>query len=507
MPGVAKKVFNVTGTWTVPAGITRIRAIGIQAPPLTLDPGRSSSANVCYHIIDRLGNAYAFGNNTGSPLGVSSTTSAFSSPIAVTGALTFRQIVSHNQGTLALDLQSQLWACGTSINGELGDGTVAQKSSFVAVLGGFRWSKILTYSGGQAGCAMALAVDGTTYSWGINTKGQLGLNDVTPRSSPVAVLGSHVFQQIMSDSTSVIGLDTAGAAWGWGVNTSGQLGVGNVTPQSSPLAVLGSKVFTRISLNPYSANECAVFGLTAAGVLWAWGRNTNGQLGVGDVTPRSSPVAVLGSKVFQYVTDGGAQILGLDTSGTAWAWGNNTGGALGVGDVTPRSSPVAVLGSKTFQNIYSHGNGTTANICSFGIDINGDLWAWGRNDFGQLGVGDVTPRSSPVAVLGAKKWAYVLPGTGVTVRAVTVDGIMHAWGKNQYGEVGVGDVTPRSSPVAITQGLTTFAKICQPAAVHQVQYIDVTPNRTYTVVIGQGASFGGTPIGAFCDQVVVEYDE
>src|SRR5207244_1881582 len=72
-----------------------------------------------------------------------------------------------------------------------------------------------------------------------------------------------------------------------------------------------------------------------AGTLWAWGSNFSGELGLGNVTNRSSPVQVGGLTNWTQIAAGG---LGRKTDGTLWAWGDNASGQLGQGNTTPRSS-------------------------------------------------------------------------------------------------------------------------------------------------------------------------
>ncbi len=202
------------------------------------------------------------------------------------------------------------------------------------------------FSGSPTYTSYGITSSNDAYMWGSNPSGSLGVGDVTVRSSPVAVLGGIKFSKLVADGVStaklsVVGLATDGRAYAWGDNVNGQLGVGDVTSRSSPVAVLGGLTFVDI----FSAQGNYFFGLTADGTLYAWGSNGNGILGVGDTTPRSSPVAVLGGLKFALVQATGASNLGITQDGIAYAWGGNTNGQLGVGDVTSRSSPTAVLGN------------------------------------------------------------------------------------------------------------------------------------------------------------------
>lgn len=189
----------------------------------------------------------------------------------------------------------------------------------------------------------------------------------------------------------------------------------------------------------------------------------------------------------------------MTSAGVLYAWGDNTQGVLGVGDNTNRSSPVAVLGGLTFASVKLFRN------TAMGITADGTLYAWGNNANGQLGAADVVSRSSPVAVLGGFKFSDVDFVDGITdiygVVGTSPSGIMYAWGINTNGSLGLGDVTPRSSPVAVLgafspdQGDKMFC-----------QDLTVTAGAAYIVTLGVGtASFGNTPIGRDIYKLEVEY--
>jgi len=339
----------------------------------------------------------------------------------------------------------------------------------VKVIGVQAWIPISSYG---SSCAMN-STDGLTYAWGLNVNGELGVGSVTAASSPTAVLNSYQndFVQLVpvsNDSLTdqcALAINSSGDLFAWGTNFSGQLGVGDVTVRSSPVLVLGGFKWASV-LNTSegvigSGAASFTLGLSKTGSTYAWGGNANGQLGVGDVTPRSSPVAVLGGLIFSQLCTsispigGSAVSYGLTSAGQLYAWGANAQGQLGVGDVVARSSPVAVLGGLTFSQISSGCDpfGTISFNYSYGLTSTGSLYAWGSNINGQLGVGDVTVRSSPVAVLGSLTFSTVLTSGNSTV-ALSTSGHAYAWGLNNVGQLGLGDLNPRSSPVAVLGGLT-----------------------------------------------------
>ncbi len=489
-------VYGAVQTWTAPATVSQARITAFRA----FDGGITERSG----MVDFFGNAYSWGVNANGQLGVGDVTPR-SSPVAVLGGLQFDRTYGTTAAataSYAIANNGSAYAWGINTNGQLGVAAdVVPRSSPVAVLGGLKFVHLHPR---DASC-FGLTTNGLAYAWGINTNGQLGLGDVTPRSAPVAVLRGLTFARMTaasgaSGSSAAVAIDRTGALYAWGINTNGNLGVGDVAARSSPVAVLGGLTFSSIRSAGISTRYFCV-GLNSSGAAYAWGANTNSNLGVGDQTPRSSPVAVLGGLTFgRLVTQEKSEtVFGFNTSSALYSWGENTKGTLGVGDAINRSSPVAVVGGITFKNI------RLFKQSAFGITSDGTLYSWGDNTNGQLGLGDVAARSSPVAVLGGLKFSEVFFADGPTdvysVYGVTTSGAVYSWGSNTNGTLGLGDVTPRSSPVAV---LGAFS----PNPVEDTTTIDitVTPSASYTVVTGPGlSSFGQFPIGKDVYKVEIEY--
>lgn len=459
-------------------------------------------------LIDLWNAAYAWGPNANGQLGLGDVTSR-SSPVAVlSGQLMIRMygsiIAAGGGGSMTYGINSggAAYAWGVNANGQLGLGDVTPRSSPVAVLGGLKFHKLFPRDTRTYGLTPAQ----TAYAWGLNTNGELGVGDVTPRSSPVAVLGGLTFVKLIpnvnasASSGHCVAITKAGAAYAWGENAKGTLGVGDVTPRSSPVAVLGSLVFNDITGN----NGLSYVGLTTAGAAYAWGENFAGQLGVGDVTARSSPVAVLGGITFKQIAthpQSASSYYGLTSTGVAYAWGINTNGELGVGDVASRSSPVAVLGGLTFAKIFPY------RQCVIGLTPEGVAYAWGGNTAGILGVGDVIPRSSPVAVLGGLIFNEIIFGNGAgtdsfSTDGVQADGTMYGWGANAQGAIGDGTTTAKSSPVAVIGGFRPDMQ--QPTTSAD---LTLTVGTAYTILIADGgmSAFGSIPMGWNVSKIEVEY--
>ena len=198
-------------------------------------------------------------------------------------------------------------------------------------------------------------------------------------------------------------------------------------------------------------------GLQKAGVwpqpilpreLYAWGSGGNGQLGDGTTVSKSSPVQVGALTDWAQVSAGGdtGTMSAVKLDGTLWAWGRNNNGNLGQNDTVNRSSPVQV-GALTNWYEVSVGKDTVAATKS-----DGTLWAWGYNNGGQVGDNTTIRRSSPVQVGGLTNWAQVSVGMN-HCSAVKTDGTLWGWGSGAQGKIGDGTVIYRSSPVQV--GLLT----------------------------------------------------
>lgn len=392
---LVRKTFLGDGSWTCPAGVTSIRAV-VETPLYSqLVGGKGNNAG----MVDRqTGTVYMWGLNSTGELG-DNTITARSSPVAVVGARTARNVASGIAVAGFIGNDGNAYTMGGSNSGALGDNTNSTaRSSPVAVVG------INSYKQIEFGrhFGVALLTSGAAVAWGANDNGNLGDNTTSARSSPVAVVGGHVFQKIAcafnGDGTNghVLGLKTDGSVMAWGLNASGQLGDGTTAKRSSPVAVLGAHKFIDIA-----CGESHSVGLKADGTVMTWGRNTTGELGDGTVVSKSSPVAVIGpsTRLFRRITAGERHTLMLDNDGSAWGVGAqanavNVSGSLGDGTTTDRSSPVAVIGAHKFAAIQGTRTGAIA------VRQDGQAMAWGLNSDGIVGDNTTTGRSSPVAVVG-----------------------------------------------------------------------------------------------------------
>lgn len=245
------------------------------------------------------GSLWGWGSGTSGQLGNNNIINV-SSPVQVIGGHVFSSVLMPSVQTFGLKADGSAWSWGNNLSGVLGDNTTTNRSSPVAVVGGHQFTKLVAPS--ATNNAFGLKANGQVWGWGNNANGQIGDNTIINRSSPVLVVGNHSFIDItVGDNTvTVTGLKADGSAWSWGVGSGGQLGDNTATVSvSSPVLVAGNHSF--VSLLPNQGGA-----MKADGSVWVWGVNTNGKLGDSTTTARSSPVQILRgyavSKIFPSVS-------------------------------------------------------------------------------------------------------------------------------------------------------------------------------------------------------------
>jgi len=338
--------------------------------------------------------AWAWGCGGGGVLGNNCTTNR-SSPVSVIGGFTdWCQVSAGGNHSLAARQNGTAWSWGRNSDGQLGDNTTVSKSSPVLVEGGFTdWCQISAGGDSLGPFTLAVRQNGTAWAWGAGGNGRLGDNTIVSKSSPVAVVGFAAdWCQMSAGGRSSLGLRQNGTAWAWGCNSDGQLGDNTTVSKSSPVSVVGG-ITDWCQVSAGSQHSLAV---RQNGTAWAWGAGACGRLGDDTVVDKSSPVSVVGGFCdwCQVSAGSGSFSLGVRTNGTAWAWGCGGGGVLGNNCTTNRSSPVSVIGGFTDWCQVS------AGTISLGLRQNGTAWGWGCNGQGRLGDDTIVDKSSPVSVVG-----------------------------------------------------------------------------------------------------------
>jgi alpha-tubulin suppressor-like RCC1 family protein len=150
------------------------------------------------------------------------------------------------------------------------------------------------------------------------------------------------FAFISSGESHTCGITRSGSLYCWGWNLDDQLGNGiQFTPTSTPTAAASSFSFT--SIGAASAHTCAI---DVSSVMYCWGRNSDGQIGLGTITSElfATPQRVAGGVAFDRLSVGRSHTCAATAAGVWYCWGDNQSGALGVGSITDSGTPLKVLG-------------------------------------------------------------------------------------------------------------------------------------------------------------------
>jgi len=321
--------------------------------------------------------------------------------------------------------------------GQLGDGTTVDRLTPVPVSG------LNNAIGVAAGFfhACAVVADGTVRCWGGNGFGQLGDGTTTERHAPVPVNGLSGVVEISTGGSHTCALRIDGTVRCWGRNANGgQLGDGTTTNRLTPVPVVG--LSDVVSLSGGGNHTCAV---RADGTAWCWGRNVNGQLGIGTTTGQTTPQQVGGIINGVAITAGLEQTCALGADGIVQCWGDNVSGQVGDGTRTDRTLPVVVQGIGTNAVAV-----TTAQAHSCAVLADGTARCWGGNNFGQLGDGTTTQRTTSVQVANLTN-AVAITGGGSAPHtcALRADGSARCWGANSSGQLGNNTRNNSSTPVTV----------------------------------------------------------
>ncbi|MEU3567571.1 hypothetical protein AB0E96_03940 [Kitasatospora sp. NPDC036755] len=259
----------------------------------------------------------------------------------------------------------------------------------------------------------------------------------------------------------------------WGNNRSGQLGDGTWADlRTTATAVLGltSAEVVKIAAGGFGAATGHGLALLTDRTVRSWGVNGSGQLGDGTVFSHNAPGQVTGlTAAATDVAAGGAHSLALLADGTVWAWGRNDHGQLGNGTAADSAVPARVEG---LAGVVAVAAGLHHSLA---LREDGTVWAWGYNGNGQLGDGTSTSRGIPAPVIGLSGVSRIAAGAGhnlVLVGAPGAGAAVKAWGYNATGQLGDNTTINRYTPVTTqatwTGGVTQIAAGCN----HSMAVVD-----------------------------------
>uniref|UniRef100_A0A8C1NU74 Regulator of chromosome condensation (RCC1) and BTB (POZ) domain containing protein 2 n=1 Tax=Cyprinus carpio TaxID=7962 RepID=A0A8C1NU74_CYPCA len=236
-----------------------------------------------------------------------------------------------------------------------------------------------------------------------------------------------------------------------GTNCSGCLGLGDTQSSIEPrrIDILCGKKIVSLSYGT-GPHICIVSPVSVDGEVYSWGHNGYSQLGNGTTNHGLTPALVstnLISKKVKEVACGSHHTIALTTEGEVYAWGYNNSGQVGSGSTANQPTPRRVsscLQNKVVVNI------ACGQLCSMAVLDNGETYGWGYNCNGQLGLGNNGNQQTPcrIAALQGINIIQVACGYAHTL-ALTDEGFVYSWGANSYGQLGTGNKSNQAVPTLI----------------------------------------------------------
>lgn len=340
---------------------------------------------------------YCWGSTSlgnGSPL---TTSSKVPVPVSTTGVLNGKIItkifMSDSNYVCVLDSLGEMYCWGKNDNGQLGNGTLTDFNTPVAVnKTGVLNGKTIKSVAMNSGRTCVIASDDKVYCWGLGTKGVLGDGLNTTSLLPVAAVipGGLTVKSLSMDANTNCAVTVTDLVYCWGEGVNSAIGDGFDINRSTPTAVnttfLAGKIITSLSIK--DSTVCVLANEKA----YCWGKNNFGRMGMGNLGPSNVPVAVDVSGVLNGVNLKSIEVsekitCAISTIDKLYCWGINNEGNLGNGTIVNSFVPTevdvsGVLNGKTIKNLSL----TTSNSCVIASDD--EAYCWGSNTSGQLGNGN-----------------------------------------------------------------------------------------------------------------------
>ena len=372
---------------------------------------------------------------------------------------------------------------------------------------------------------IAIADNGTLWSWGYNHFGELGDGTIVAKSLPVQIGSDTNWKEIsasLGPKTFNLALKDDGTLWSWGNNKNGQLGDGTTINKSLPI-----QVGIDTNWNLISAGYAHALALKKEGTLWSWGDSSNFALGFGcsggAPLDKLTPTQIGTLNTWKIISAGNTYSLAVKTDNTTWGWGKNSGNPIGLnGSSTDVCTPTARSYNNTSVKATSAGDSY-----SYDLKTSNLLVVWGNPVYGESGgttcagcpdyyikefdCGDNTAaiiKTDGTLWYTGKKLGYtettvqytssfIQFGTDTDWKTVSVgfkngaalknDGSLYTWGWNLNGELGIGTSGSNTSSLTLVglacpNSLSSYVPdlkkniIIYPNPSHKVIYIEPSDN-------------------------------
>ncbi len=341
-------------------------------------------------------------------------------------------------------MQNNLYSWGRNLYGQLGNGNTQTVTIPTASgLTDIKQVNIQIFSG------FAIKNNNKLYSWGFNQHGVLGLGDTTDRYTPTQI-GTSNWKQVVQcvgvyNYPSCIAIDEYNKLFAWGYNDYIIYTHPTIGSTYTPFQI-GSSNWKTVSCAFYST----VLAIDENDYLYQWGNNYYGQAGIGSTSTSVTIQTKIGVSTWKYISQGYYASFGIASNNKLYSWGYNAYGVLGLGDTTNRYTPTQV-GTSDWKQISCN-----SDMCQ-ALDINGNLYTWGINYTGQLGDGTTVNKTSPT-LIGNSIWKQVSVGFGEngyhTLAILENNNQLYAWGNNNYNQLGIAGYYAPYIPKLVNDQLT-----------------------------------------------------
>jgi alpha-tubulin suppressor-like RCC1 family protein len=353
--------------------------------------------------------------------------------------------------SLVCDSKDQVLSFGQNLNGSLGIGEAGYDRCLCSPIlvekirpePDHRF--VIMISAGS-GHSLLLDSQGRLSSCGINGNGQLGFGDNQGRLTPSLI--ENTMGEIVAVSAGwshSLTLNTQGQVFSCGYNEVGQLGLGDI---------LVKTVFTLITIShdspvfirTISAGDNSSLLLSSDGQVFAFGHNLYGQLGLSEAGSILTPTIIPNLSDIIDISTGGEHSLFLDSQGRIWGCGRGSHGRLGLGDDKDHNIPTLIdFGTVDFIIAISAGK-----FHSLALSIQGRVYSFGNNSYGQLGISDKINRLHPTLIEDSEigKIVGISAGGGHSF-LLNARGQIFSFGLNGQGQLGLGDQVDRALPTLI----------------------------------------------------------
>jgi len=360
--------------------------------------------------------------------------------------------------TLGIKSDGTLWAWGSNLNGELGDGTTIAKNSPTQIGTATNWQ----YISSNGNTNHAVKTDGTLWGWGRNDAGQIGDGTTTDKNFPVQVGSDTHWKKVSTGLLHTLAIKTDGSLWAWGNNIFGQIGDNTLVDKITPV-----KIGTDTDWESCDASKRSFSAARKTnGLLYLWGEGVNGQQGNGSFSNVLEPTMLSGANYTSSYALGYDYCVALRAfSGMIDSWGLNIYGNLGNGTNTNTSIPAPINSDADWTFV------ETAYYTTIAKKSNGTIWTWGYNTLGTLGNGNNIDTNTPTQINSDTDWDKIYVGNAHVIASKN-DGTFWAWGNNGLGQFGNG--TNISSNIPIQLNCATLSN----ETINKEQNLMIYPNPT-----------------------------